>query len=308
MLVTADGTYHLYLTSAFGDTSSKNVPELIGRPGHWGQAVEAMPIMPSWALGGKDDAWDPYVQEIGTGYVMYFSARVAHPSARDVALNLNGTHCLGVARSTNATGPFVPVGNRPIVCQASDGGDIDIQSVYYPNGPGGPQHPRYLIWKSDNNNLLHPTATAIWAAPLSGDGLRVTGTPRIIFQGRKAWEKPVLEAPQLVVLPDGGVWLFFSAGTNYFNNRYGIGVAQCKGPLGPCYDVRSGPLVTTNAQGPGPGEETAFVAPDGSLWLLYSPWHSRFIAVYRPVEAVRIGWNSAGPYIAQAGRFPSPRS
>jgi hypothetical protein len=308
MLVTANDTYHLYLTTAFGDATGKNVPELIGRPGHWGPAIEAMPNTPGWARRGQDDVWDPYVQKIGAGYVMYFSARLAHPSARDQARDSNGTHCLGVARSTNATGPFVPVGTRPIVCQTSEGGDIDVQSVYYPDGPGGPQHPRYLIWKSDNNNLRPPRLTAIWAAPLTNDGLTIAGTPKVIFQGRKAWEKPVLEAPQLVTLPDGGIWLFFSAGAGYYNNRYGMGMAQCKGPLGPCYDVRPGPFITTNGQGSGPGEETAFVAPDGSLWLLYSPWHTQMLAVSRPVEAIRIGWNAKGPYVAQAGKFPSPGS
>jgi hypothetical protein len=307
MLLTVGSTYHLYLTTAFGDQTGKNVPELIGKPGHWGQAVEALPKVPTWARPGKDDIWDPNVEKIGAGYVMYFSARLAHPSAQDVALNLDGPHCLGVARSANATGPFVPVGNRPIICQPTEGGDIDVQPVVFPNGPDGPQHPRYLVWKSDNNNLRHPTVTAIWSAPLSDDGLKIAGTPRIIFQGRQAWERPVLEAPQLVMLPNGTTWLFFSSGTGFFDNRYGVGVAPCKGPLGPCYDVAGrGWLVTTNQQGPGPGEETAFFGPDGSLWLLYSPWHTQLLDTSRPVEAVRIGWNAKGPYVAQAGKFPNP--
>jgi Glycosyl hydrolases family 43 len=306
MLLTVNGTYHLYVTTAFGDSTGKNVPELIGRPGHWTQVVDAMPKMPRWARPGKDDVWDPNVQKIGTGYVMYFSARLAHPSAREVALNSNGTHCLGVARSTNATGPFVPVGTQPILCQPADGGDIDVQSVDIPNGPDGAQHPRYLIWKSDNNNLRHPTLSGIWSAPLSDDGLKIAGTPRVIYQGRKAWEQPVLEAPQLVMLPNGSTWLFFSSGTGFFNNRYGMGVAPCKGPLGPCYDSGSKQLVSTNHQGLGPGEETAFWGPDGSLWLLYSPWHTAMMDYARPVEAIRIGWNTNGPYVAEAGTFPPP--
>jgi hypothetical protein len=86
-----------------------------------------------------------------------------------------------------------------------------------------------------------------------------------------------------------------------------MGVAECPGPLGPCQDGGAGPLVTSNKQGAGPGEETVFVAPDHSYWLLYNPWHTGLpFMLFRPAEGIRIGWNSRGPYVAEAGRFPPP--
>jgi Glycosyl hydrolases family 43 len=298
MFLTAGGAYHVYLSTAFADPIRANLPELTGSPGRWGELTDALPALPAWARpGGK--TWDPYVQKIGGSYLLYYS-----PMLRAVR---RPTHCLGVARSSSPSGPFVPVGGQPLVCQLSQGGDIDVQPFYDPNGPHGRQHPWYLIWKSDNNNLRPQRPTAIWAAPLSDNGLALAGPPTVIFQAEQTWEKPVLEAPQMVRSPEGRDWLFFSSGTSFYTARYSMGVASCAGPLGPCRTFGPGPLVVTNSQGAGPGEETAFVAPDQSYWLLYSPWHTGLPPeLLRPVEGVRIGWNIDGPYVAEGGQFPSP--
>lgn len=301
MMVAADGKYHVFLSTAFGDPSLANVPELVGVPGDWGRSHDAMPTVPSWALpggrGGK--TWDPYVQRIGGRYLLYFSAQLDQPG--------RATHCLGVAQSPNVDGPFVPLAGPPLVCQRSRGGDIDVQPFYDPSGPNGRNHPWYVIWKSDDNNLRPtPRATAIWAAPLADDGLTLTGPGTVIFEGQLAWEQPLVEAPQMVKSPDGRTWLFFSAG-QFFTDQYAMGVALCRGPLGGCRTVGTQPLVSTNRQGTGPGEETVFIAPDHSYWLLYNPWHTGLtFMLYRPAEGVRIGWGRTGPYIAEAGVFPSP--
>lgn len=301
MMVAAGGRYHVYLSTAFGDTSQSNVPELVGTPGRWGRPFDAMPAVPSWAeparSGGK--VWDPFVQKVGKRYLLYFSAvlRWAGPT----------THCLGVAASADARGPFVPVAGPPIVCQPDQGGDIDVQPFHDTGGPDGPDHPWYLIWKSDNNNLRPIRPTLIWAAPLSNDGLTLTGTARVIYRADLPWQKPVLEAPQMVSAPDGSTWLFYSAGTGFATPGYAMGVAACDGPLGGCHDYGTRPLVATNDQGAGPGEETVFIAPDGSYWLLYNPWHTGLpFMLFRPAEGVRIGWDVNGPYVGQAGVFPSP--
>jgi len=301
MFLTAGGQYHVYLSTAFADPIRANLPELTGSPDHWGQVTDALPVLPSWARparrGGK--TWDPYVQKIGSVYLLYYSATLK-------AIR-RPTHCLGVARSSSPSGPFVPVGAEPLVCQLSQGGDIDVQPFYDPNGPAGGRHPWYLIWKSDNNNLRPHKPTAIWAAPLSNDGLALAGPATVIFRAEHTWQAPVLEAPQMVRSPDGRVWLFFSSGTSFYTARYVMGVAACAGPLGACHTFGPGPLVVTNSQGAGPGEETAFIAPDQSYWLLYSPWHTGIpLEPLRPVEGVRIGWNLVGPYVAVGGQFPAP--
>lgn len=300
-LLAAHQRYYLYLSTAFADPTHENVPVMVGEPGHWGQASEALPTVPDWALstsaGGA--TWDPYVVRLGNTYVMYFAPQLNdRPPA---------THCIGVAVSRSPAGPFVPVGGPPLVCQIQLGGDIDAQLFDDPHGPRGAAHPNYLVWKSDNNNLPGSGPTTIWAAPLSDDGLALAGDAVAIFQPDQAWEEPVLEAPQMVEVPNGADWLFFSGGGGFYTSSYAVGAAKCTGPLGGCRDILAGPLISSNAQGSGPGEETVFVAGDHSTWLLYNPWHTGELqALLRPAEAARIGWNRQGPFVAEARRFPPP--
>jgi beta-xylosidase len=300
-LLSADGKYYLYLSTAFADPSPRNVIVLSGTPGHWGPLSEALPKVPSWAIPTSEGAytWAPYVVHLDGKYVMYFASQL-------IIHTQYATHCIGVATSASPGGPFVPTDGGPIVCQRPFGGDIDAQLFVDPDGPRGPGHPNYLLWKSDNNNLPGSGPTTIWAAPLSDDGLTLTGNAVAIFQPDQAWEEPVLEAPQMVEAPDGSDWLFFSGGKGFFNPDYAMGAVKCDGPLGGCHDTGVKPLVSSNSQGSGPGEETIFVAGDGSDWMLYSPWHTgEPYALLRPVEAVRIGWTSQGPYVAEAGQFPA---
>lgn len=302
-LLSVGGKYYMYLSTAFPN-QRMNVPVLVGTPGRWSAPTDALPRVPDWALPASTGtyAWDPDVVQLTNSYVMYFAATVRFdPTA------VRSTHCIGVATSASPGGPFVPVVGSPLVCQESLGGDIDAQFFSDPNGPRGAAHPNYLVWKSDNNNLPGSGPPTIWAAPLSDDGLSLAGSPVPIFQGDEPWEGPILEAPQMVRSPDGTDWLVFSAGDGFFSADYAMGIARCDGPLGGCHDISDGPIISSNLQGDGPGEETVFVASDHSTWILYSPWHSgNPYALFRPVEAARIGWSATGPYIAEAGRFPSP--
>jgi hypothetical protein len=300
-LLSVGRKYYLYVSSAFADPTHSNVPVLAGTPGHWGPASEAMPSVPAWALPASAGAptWDPYVVRLGNRYVMYFAPQLSNRQP--------ATHCIGVAVSASPTGPFVAVGGPPLVCQTQLGGDIDAQLFSDPHGPRGATHPNYLVWKSDNNNLPGSGPTTIWAAPLSDDGLALAGKAVAIFQPDQAWEEPVLEAPQMVEAPNGTDWLFFSGGGGFFTPNYAIGAAKCAGPLGGCSDTSAGPLIASNAQGSGPGEETVFVGADHSTWLLYNPWHTgESQALLRPAEAARIGWNRQGPFVAEANRFLAP--
>jgi GH43 family beta-xylosidase len=301
-VLAADGRYYLYLSNSFGDPTNSNIPVLAGTPGHWGPITEALPNEPSWALSSADSAntWDPDVVYLQGRYVMYFAPTLDNGQP-------NPTHCIGLAVSSSPAGPFVPVGDKPLICQLSLGGDIDAQLFSDPEGPKGRAHPNYLVFKSDNNNLPGSGPTTIWAAPMSNDGLTVAGRAVPIFQPGAAWEEPILEAPQMVLAPNGTDWLFFSSGTSFYDARYAMGAAVCDGPMGGCRNVFKGPLIASNKQGQGPGEETVFVGPDHSTWLIYNPWYTNsYWRWYRPAEAARIGWSPRGPYVAEAGRFPSP--
>jgi hypothetical protein len=289
-------TYYLYLSTAFGNTK-QNIPLFTGRPGHWSaRSIDAVPYLPQWA--SPTLAWSPAVYHLGGQYVMYFAplrTAVTPPQ-----------HCIAIATSPKPAGPFL-VKQTPFICQKKLGGDIDPQLFVDPHGPNGPKHPNYLIWKSDNNSTPGDGTPTIWARPLSNDGLALEGKPASIFQADLAWQQPLVEAPQMALAPNSVVWLFFSGGTGFFSPDYAMGAVRCASPLGPCTDPQPDPLIASNYQGSGPGEETLFHGSDGSDWLLYSPIHTGAPPeIYRPIQAARIGWGKAGPYVADAGTFPLP--
>jgi hypothetical protein len=294
-LMQADGEYLLFSSTAFGNNQD-NVPVLTGTPGHWSAAVDALPIMPSWAvpIAKHGTTWEPEVHQFGSTFVLYFSAIVAGLKP--------ATHCLGTAVADSAVGPYTPT-SRPIVCQKNQGGDIDPQVVM--DDTVTPARP-YLVWKSDNNNTKRTGTDRIWSQPLTADGMAVVGSPTIIYGTDQApsWAVPILEAPQMVRAPNGSLWLFYSGGDGFAGPEYAIGVAKCAGISGPCTPVGFQPLISDNAQGVGPGEESIFQTGT-STWVLYNPWHANIpYRWFRPVAAARIGWTGAGPYVAEAGTFP----
>jgi hypothetical protein len=301
-LMSSQGRYLLFVSTSFGDTRD-NIPMLTGSPGHWSAAVDALPTLPAWAVpvskGGL--TWQPEVHRFGATYVLYYSAELAGVTP--------GTHCLGTAVAASAAGPYSP-SPQPIVCQRDQGGDIDPQVVVDDTTPPGRP---YLVWKSDNNSTDHTGTDLLWSQPLVSDGLAVAGSPTSIFglSLAPAWARPIIEAPQMVEAPNRTWWLFYSGGDGFWGANYAVGVAKCEGISGPCTAVGTQPLIGSNAQGVGPGEETIFQtggsSAGSSTWVLYNPWHANDSHNwFRPVVAARIGWDRAGPYIAEAGPFPPP--
>jgi beta-xylosidase len=172
------------------------------------------------------------------------------------------------------------------------GGSIDPRVFVDSNGQPS------MIWKSDQNALKANIPTAIWSQPLSADGLNLLGTPTEIFSPDEMWQNAIVEAPQMV-LAKGAYYLFYSGG--WFNQTsYAIGVALCAGPVGPCHDTSPSPLLASNAQGAGPGEESVFSNGVG-LWMLYTPWSSTLPnpGTPRPVAMAHLGFGPEGPYLAE---------
>ena len=156
----------------------------------------------------------------------------------------------------------------------------------------------YMVWKSDENSVPNsPANTNIFSQRLSANGLSLLGQPARIFGPDEAWQGHIVEAPDLVLVR-GTYYLFYSGG--WFNQPgYAIGAATCAGPLGPCQDTTATPLLASNAQGTGPGEESVFIDPQG-VWMLYTPFRSTLPlpGPPRPVAMARLGFGPFGPYLA----------
>jgi hypothetical protein len=283
-----NGRYYL-IASEGGPGTIINVPVFSGTAvGQWGPVVDAMPSLPSWAAAGF--TWAPDLHRFGSTFVLYFTALVKSTSP--------AMECIGVATGASPQGPFTPAA-KPYICQVSQGGSIDPRVFTDTDGTN------WMVWKSDQNIGGSTTPTKIWSAPLTADGLAFTAPPTAILQPTQSWQGTIVESPNLVKV-QGTYWLFYSG--NWFNtSSYGIGAARCAGPSGPCAETSSAPLVGSNAQGAGPGEESVYSGPTG-IWLLYTPWHSdspNFDATPRPVAMVRLGFGTTGPYLGSWADFPS---
>jgi len=273
-----DNRYYLF-TSRSDET--ENMP-VRSAPffGSWGPPSDALPDLPAWAT--PDVMWAPDVAEFGNHFMLYFTSQRQNGT--------NRTKCIGDAISTNPAGPYIasPV---PFICQPSLGGSIDPR--VFVDSDGQP----YMVWKSDQNAVVNDGPTQIWSQPLSADGMHLLGSPTAIFAPDEAWQQSIVEAPQ-IVLVRGTYYLFYSGGS-FDKPSYAVGVARCAGPLGPCGDTTGTPLLGSNLQGWGPGEESVFTN-DAGIWMLYSPWFAGVAKAGppRPVAMAHLGFGPAGPYLA----------
>jgi beta-xylosidase len=280
-MIAGDGTYFLF-TSHQAPGAGPNVPVRAATVvGHWGPVTDALPQLPAWAEPGW--AWAPDVRRFGDHDVLYFTALVRGSSP--------ATMCIGDAVGTRITGPYMAL-PTPIVCQFLAGGSIDPRTFVDKDGQA------YLLWKSDENAVSHVTPTRIYSQLLSADGLDLLGRATQIFGPDEAWQGDIVEAPDLMQIA-GAYFLFYSG--YWFNQPgYAIGVADCAGPLGPCADPSPAPLLRSNEQGTGPGEESVFADARG-IWLLYAPFHSSFnpsLTPPRPATVARLGFGHGGVYLA----------
>ena len=184
---------------------------------------------------------------------------------------------------------------EPLLCQFTQHGAIDPRTFVAPRAG------LWLDWKSDENALLSSRVpTKLYAQRLSSDGLHLVGTAALLLQADEPWQdlNHIVEAPDMVAV-HGSYWLFYSGG--WFNQpSYGIGVARCAGPAGPCTDLSTQPWLGSNFQGSGPGEESLCVDHQGQLWIVYSPWFYGYTGLTgRPVALASVAFGPFGPYLAR---------
>lgn len=222
-----------------------------------GKLHDAMPILPAWAAPGW--TWAPEVLKLGDRYLLFFTARE----------RASGKQCTGVAESRDPLGPFVSKAAAPLVCQRELGGTIDASPFRDADGQ------LYLYYKADANAVRKPTD--IFVQKMTPDGLSLTGPVIPLLRNDRPWEAHVIESPTMV-RHGGSYVLFFSA--NHFGwephqklSPYAMGYARCAGPMGPCTDAPSNPILHSYADRragclSGPGHQAVFEA-DGRPYIVF---------------------------------------
>jgi beta-xylosidase len=280
----ADGTFYAYATQGGGaNIQTLHSTDLV----HWRAGSDALPTVGKWASAGN--TWAPEVIALGTSYVMYY---VAHSDA-------TGKQCIGRATAARPTGPFTDRSTTPLVCQAALGGSID------PNPMRAADGKLYLYWKNDGNCCGQPVH--LWGQRLAADGSRLTGKRAALMTNDRPWQGNLVEAPEMV--RHAGRYVLFYSANDYASARYGIGYAECQGPLGPCADKSNASLIASNDAAAGPGHCFVFTTPGGQSWLFYHAWPPDAIGSQSPGRLLwlePLTWRGDVPVVHPSDPSPQP--
>lgn len=188
----------------------------------------------------------------GNSYVLYYSALDGK----------TGDQCISEAVAGQPQGPYLDTSKSPLVCQLDLGGSLDPSP--YVGADGNP----YLTWKSQGSNGQPPT---LWAQEMTPSGTGLTaGTPTALLTPTQSWQGGVVEGPDMSV--SAGQYQLFYSGNNWQTSAYAIGVATCSGPLGPCTDDSTQPLVASDSTMSGPGGPSVFTDTQGNPWIAFAAW------------------------------------
>ena len=237
---------------------------------------DALPELPDWVIPGK--TWAPEVTEIAPGeFVMYTTTTNFSPSRQ----------CIAVATAESATGPFVVQGDGMLVCPDEEGGAIDASTFRDDDGS------LHLLWKNDGNCC--GLDTWLQTAPLSADGLGLTGPPVRLLKQDLEWEGDLVEAPTLVKR-DGVYHLFYSA-NSYGDETYAVGHATAPALAGPWTKDPEPFFSTDSTDGAliGPGGQDIVTDAAGDDVFVFHAWDPDFLA--RKVYTLPLAWDEGTPRV-----------
>jgi hypothetical protein len=124
------------------------------------------------------------------------------------------------------------------------------------------------LWKS--GGVPGSAVSQIWAGQLVADGSGLLGSPAALIQQDQAWEAPTIEGPAMLL--ENGQYDLFYSGNGWNTPNYAIGMAVCRGPMGPCAKPIDQPVFSSDASVAGPGGPAFFTNTFGLTWMAYAGW------------------------------------
>ena len=241
---------------------------------------DALPHLPAWSTPGA--VWAPSVLRRGPRFVLYYATT-------DRA---SGRQCISVAVAEKAQGPFEDTSPGPLICPTELGGAIDPSPVVTPDGK------EYLVWKADGNCCALPTA--IYAQPMSDDGLRVAGPAQKILDSTQPWEAGIVEGPAM--FEHSGAYYLFYSGNEWDTANYAIGYAVCNSPVGPCRKPLDRPWLSSSKRAAGPGSPEFFTDGGGDLRMVFHAWLNGTVGYragsFRSLYTVGVTFEDEAPVLA----------
>ncbi|MBI3927655.1 MAG: family 43 glycosylhydrolase [Armatimonadetes bacterium] len=240
---------------------------------------------PGWT---RSDLWAPSVHRLGDRYMAYYTAR-------DETERL----CIGAAWSDRPDGHFVDLGG-PLIRNPAVG-MIDPQLFVDEDGRS------YLYWKGDHNDLRPQEPTPIYVQEVACDGITLLGEPTEVLHNDLEWEGDLVEGPWV---EKHGPWYYlFYSGNSFWNERYAMGVARARSPLGP-FEKKGAPVLSSNQAWMGPGHGAVVDTPGGAEYMLYHSWEAGRVGAPHPRVLLmdRVDWGCDGwPRIHDGSPSRTPR-
>jgi len=258
--IRSDGKVARFVVFGTGDWPSRVPTASSADLTTWQAGPDALPKLPPWTSPDPRNSlsWAPAALQTDAGYLLYITL----PEAR------SGQQCIAVARSPAPEGPYVGVGDGPLLCQHDLGGSID--PAVSRDGAGR----LHILWKNDGNSVGAPSS--LWEQQLTPDGLRVTGTAHRLLSADQPWHGGIVEEPAVLPASGGGWWLFYSA-NSFDKPEYATGLAYCPSLSGPCRATSQGPFLDTAALKQerqfAPGGLETFTDAHGALWAVFDTWN-----------------------------------
>ncbi|ROP44985.1 family 43 glycosylhydrolase [Pseudokineococcus lusitanus] len=288
-LLLVDGVYHAYATNSGGQNVQHRTSRNLRT---WTEQPDVAPVLGDWvgecsfAPGGATDrcVWAPEVAAVDGGYALYYTARDEQSQRQ----------CIGVSTSTSPGGPFVPVGDDPLVCPTAQtppdlGGAIDA-GTFVEDGQ------LWLLWKADGNCCSKPAT--LFVQPMSPDGTTFTGPATELIDNDLPWEGAVVEAPTLAK-HDGTYYLFYSA-NDFAGGNYRTSYATATSITGP-YTKAGTELMTSEmfaGDVRGSGGQDVITTRDGGTAIVFHGWDPAFS--YRGMYASPLEWEDGVPVVTAA--------